>query len=220
MYETPEAKIREENGHQPSVNDQVKVVPWFNRNRYTVPDEREARTSTVRDGVEERVDHGVRDILDNLEDIGVLEVTEPPGTDNYIRHHRTEKNFFPRFDTDDFHEMRELLEEERSRLLSDIHEQSAASTEGEVPLPDGGERPVGEAVAEKIEHSVDEIERWLLEPNDLVDRISRFDGAVKAIDDDDDAAKGRDYEAMGWRSVSLKWSLSEEDTARMRNQSL
>jgi hypothetical protein len=220
VYDTTEEKIREKNGHQPSVDDQVKVVPWFNRHGYTVPDEEKARTSTVREGVRSRVDHDVRDILDNLENIGVLELTEPPGTDKYIRHHRTEENFFPGFDAEELREMQELLIEERSRLLEDVREQSSVDQEGKVALPDGGDRPVGEVIAERIEQPVSGIERWLMAPEGLTDQMSRFDTAVKAIDDSDEAKKGRNYEAMGWRSVSLKWALSEADTARMRNHSL
>lgn len=219
MYDTTEEKIRDLNGHQPSVDDQVRAVPWFNRHKYTVPDGRRARTSTVKEGIEDRVDHEVRDILDNLEDIGVLEMTEPPGTDKYIRHHRTERNFFPRFDRDDFLPMEELLKEERSRLLEDIRAQARNKSE-EVPLPDGGEKPIGNVIVEAIDDEIIDIEQWLIAPEDLIDRITRFDRAVNAVENSDQAEKGRDYEAMGWRNVSLKWALSEEDTRRMRNHSL
>lgn len=219
MYDTPEEKIRDLNGHQPSVDDQVKAVPWFNRHKYTVPDGRKARTSTVEEGIEYRVDHEVRDILDNLEDIDVLERTDPPGTDKYIRHHRTERNFFPRFDRDDFLAMEELLKEERSRLLGDIHDQARDESEEEVPLPDGGEKPIGKVIVEAIEDEISDIGQWLIAPEDLIDRITRFDKAVTAIENSEQAEKGRDYEAMGWRNVSLKWALSQEDTRRMRNHS-
>lgn len=219
MHDTPEEKIRDLNGHQPSVDDQVRAVPWFDRHKYTVPDGREARTSTVEEGIEDRVDHEVRDILDNLEDIDVLERTDPPGTDKYIRHHRTERNFFPSFDRDDFLAMEELLTEERSRLLADIREQSGDKSEEEVPLPDGGENPIGNVIVEAIEAEILDIEQWLLAPEDLIDRITRFDKAVTVVENSEQAEKGRDYEAMGWRNVSLKWALSKEDTRRMRNHS-
>jgi hypothetical protein len=220
VYDTTEEKIRDKNGHQPSVDDQVKTVPWFNRHGYTIPDEKKVRTSTVREGVRSRVDYDVRDILDNLEDIGVLELTEPSGTDKYIRHHRTGNNFFPRFDSEELREMQELFDEERSRLIADVRKQSSVDKKGTVMLPDGADRPVGEAITEKIDQPVGDINGWLMTPEKLTDRISRFDTAVKAIDDNDEAVKGRNYEAMGWRSVSLKWALSETDTARMRNHSL
>lgn len=220
MYDTTEEKIRDLNGHQPSVDDQVRAVPWFNRHKYTVPDGRKARTSTVKEGIKDRVDHKVRDILDNLEDIDILDMTEPPGTDKYIRHHRTGRNFFPRFDRDDFLAMEELLKEERSHLLEDIREQARDKSEPEVPLPDGGEKPIGNVIVEAIEDQIIDIEQWLIGPEDLIDRITRFDRGVDAVENSDQAEKGREYEGMGWRNVSLKWALSEEDTRRMRNHSL
>lgn len=220
MYDTTEEKVRDLNGHQPSVDDQFRAVPWFNRHKYTVPDGRKARTSTVKEGIEDRVDHEVRDILDNLEDIDILDMTEPPGTDKYIRHHRTGRNFFPRFDRDDFLAMEELLKEECSHLLEDIREQARDKSEPEVPVADGGKKPIGNVIVEAIEDEIIDIEQWLIGPEDLIDRITRFDRVVDAVENSDQAEKGQEYEGMGWRNVSLKWALSDEDTRRMRNHSL
>lgn len=89
---TIEEWIRSENNNQPSCQDQISVAYWFLDRQ--IFNNKPVRTRAVREEIQDQLDHKIRQILDNLEDIGILKQISPPGSGTYIRNHRTGENFY------------------------------------------------------------------------------------------------------------------------------
>lgn len=214
-YEDFEDWIRTENAADGSVDDQVKVAYWFLDRGFTLVVDRVARTSQVRERVGHRIDHTIRTVLDNLEEIGVLVQFDPPGGGSYIRHHRTGENFFDPSSRDYV----PLLEEDLSRLIADLEAQAQLQP----AVADGGEQGQGNeeeqpetlrsVAAEALEVDEPDVEQKLREPSDPIERMNQYDGVVKAIKRSDEVSRGRNYDEMGFRSMALRWTLSERAVA-------
>jgi len=202
-----EDRIRSENGNQPSCEDQVYTAYWFLENEITAPEETVVRTNTVYDQIGHRLDHGVRTVLDNLEDINILERRAPPGGGSYIRHHRTGRNFFdPRA-----REWVPLLDEEVSRFIDDMNAQDTSAQ----AIADGGEDETEDespitlrsVAAEALDVEQHEVEEELTEPED-VERMNNYDLVVGAIERNEEVSRNGNYDAMGWRNMAIRWTLS------------
>lgn len=203
----------------PSVDDQITVGEWFEKDCYTEPDGRKARTSTVKESIGERLNHQVKRILENLEDIDILKRTDPPGSGRYIRHERSGSNFFPPF-TEDRREMEFLYKEDRTHLMEDIRAQQSGQEKNPRVVRDGGEKTVGDIASEILKVPISQIEAELLRSEDLIERIALYDEVVSAIAAEDRVNRSGEYGQMGWRNASIKWSLTQTETRRERNQSL
>jgi len=211
--------IRAENEADDSVADQVTVAKWFWKRDITTLQDRVARTSQVSDGTEHRLDHKVRTCLDNLEEIGVLIQFDPPGSGQYIRHHRTGENFYDPSSRD----FVPLLEEDLSRFLDDL----ASRTEPPLQRADGGDSEAEVSLetlrciaGEALDIDEGDVESALISPDDPIERMTRYDSVVKAIKDSDVVSRNRDYDEMGWRNSALRWALSERAAHLQANQSL
>lgn len=162
-----------------------------------------------------RIDHTVRTVLDNLEEIGVLVQFDPPGGGSYIRQHRTSENFFDPSSRDFI----PLLEEDLSRLLADLDTQEQAQpavANGDEQGNDGDEEQsetLRSIAADALEVDEPAVERELQEPTDPIVRMTQYDGVVKAIKRSDEVSRGRIYDEMGFRSMALRWTLSERAVA-------
>ncbi|MFC6975098.1 hypothetical protein ACFQL1_11190 [Halomicroarcula sp. GCM10025709] len=217
-YDTIEGWIRDENEGHDSVEDQVDAAYWFWDRNITIPKDRVARTSQVDEHIAHRLDHQIRTSLDNLEDIGVLAQLDPPGSGQYIRHHRTETNFYDP-STRDFVP---LLEEDMSRFLDDL----ANRTEQELQIADGGEdgddipETLRDVAAEALDVDAQNVEKTLTNPSDPVVRMNRYDSVVNAIKENERVSRNRNYDEMGWRNSALRWSLSERAAHIEANHSL
>jgi hypothetical protein len=218
-YDDLEDWIRTENGNHDSLDDQVSVARWFWDRNLTVVDDRVVRTSQVEEDVEHRLDHQVRTSLDNLEKIGVLVQFDPPGSGSYIRHHRTETNFYD----PSARKFVPLLEEELSRFLDDL-----ASRPDQTPqVADGGSEEDDElsstlrgVAANALGVARQGVESELTDPEDPIERMNRFDTVVKAIKNSEEVSRRRNYDEMGWRNSALRWCLSERAARMEGNQSL
>jgi hypothetical protein len=220
-YNNLEEWIRTENKNDNSVDDQVVVARWFCDRSITVVDDRVVRTSQVTEHVEHRLEYRVRTSLDNLEGIGVLLQIDPPGSGRYIRHHRSGQNFYD----PSAGEFVPLLEEDISRLVDDLASRSQQTPQ----LADGGAHEnendgpaetLRSAVANALDVAESDVEHALTGPSSPIERMNRYDLAVKAVKDSDVVTRNRNYDEMGWRNSALRWTLSERATHMEMNQSL
>lgn len=217
---TLEEWIRREHSHQPSCEDQIFAGYWFLEQGVTDIAEEYARTSTVEDSIGHQLDHSVRDVLDNLEEIGVLRQRSPPGNGVYIRNHRTEENFFDPTNQDFI----DLLTEEISRFIRDMQ---AQEQEEPLPTPDGGESDDEESsetlrtvAADALDIELCRVEEALTNPDDPVDRMNRYDTVLDAVKRSDAVSRNGNYDGMGWRNMALRWTLSKRAVRLEKNESL
>lgn len=234
-YDTIDGWIREENGHQPSLEDQLITASWFYRNDITVTDDDDRRTSQVEETLQDRLDHEVAGVLDNLADIGVLEKNEP-STRRFIQNERTGDAFF----TPDDEDFPPNLFGEISRLVYDLHLREGESESGRfpgqlqlptiAPVADGDESgvtvgPEGicrlrQFIADELEVDPLDVEPALVEPEDPVECMEQFDDLVEAIKESDEVERKLEYDHVGWRNRANRWTLSETAKRIEENESL
>lgn len=234
-YDTIDEWIREENGHQPSRPDQLITAYWFYRNDITVSDDDDRRTSQVREKLQDRLDHEVAQVLDNLAEIGVLDKREPP-TRVFIQNERTRDAFF----TPNDEGFPPNLFEEISRLVYDLHLREGEGERGRfpgqlrlptiAPVADGGESgttmesedtyPFRQFIADELEVDPLDVEEALVEPDDPVECMVQFDDLVEAIKESDDVERELEYDQVGWRNRANRWTLSETAKRIEENESL
>lgn len=227
--------IREENGHQASDVDQVLTAYWFYRNGITVNNDVDRRTAEVKDALEERLDHEVETVLENLAEIGVLEKKEPP-TRVFIQNERTGDAFFSPTDED----FPPNLYREISRLVYDIHLQEGQGDGGAfpqrlsrptlTPATDGGDvdpetdnddsLQLRQFVATELDAESPEVEQALVAPDDTIECMEQFDDLVTAIKKSDEVVRGLDYDQVGWRHRANRWTLSKTAQRVEVNESL
>ena len=223
-YDDLDVWIRTENATTESVEDQVTVARWFVDRQITRLHDRVARTSQVADHLEGQLRYQPRTSLDNLADIGVLDQLDPPGSGRYIRHHRSETNFYD----PSAREFVPFLQEDLARLLADL-----ATSRRTPQLADGGNQDelreddsdngeqgvagvpsvtIRTVAADTLAVPEDAVEDALTEPEDPFDRMNRYDAVVTAIKASDEVSRGREYDEMGWRNMALRWTLSKRAT--------
>ena len=233
-YDTIEDWIRDENGHKASDVDQILVAYWLFRNDVTVVDNDERRTSQLRTELADRLDHEVETALENLNRIGVVEKFEPPSR-VFIQNERTGEAFFSPNDE----AFPPSLYEEISRLVYDIHCREGQAGDGEfpgelhppevAPIADGGEetpestgddRPLRAFVAAELDVAPPDVERALVDFEDVIPCMEQFDELVEAIAGSEDVTRGVAYDRVGWRNRANRWALSETATRVEENESL
>lgn len=218
-YDDLDAWIRTENAGTESVEDQVRMARWFVDHRISRLHDRVARTSQVEEHLEDQLTYTARTCLDNLEAIDVLDQLDPPGTGRYIRHHRSETNFYD----PSSREFVPFLEEDLSRLLTDLAEQSRTpqladggdTDEGDEDGDDGAEMPpatIRAVAADALDVPEEDVEEALAVPEDPMERMNLYDVVVKAIKTSEEVSRGREYDEMGWRNMALRWTLSKRAT--------
>lgn len=234
-YDRIDEWIREENGHQPSHPDQLITASWFYRNDITVSDDNDRRTSQVKESLQDRLDHEVAGVLDNLADIGVIEKNEP-STRRLILNERTRDAFFTPNDED----FPPNLFEEISRLVYDLHLREGEGKSGRfpgqlqlptiAPVADGGGSGATagtddicqfrQFIADELEIDPPDVEGALVEPDDPVECMMQFDTLIEAIKESDEVERKREYDQIGWRNRANRWTLSETAKRVEENESL
>lgn len=217
---TIEKWIRSEHNHQPSCEDQILTVYWFLNQDITDASEKYTRTRTVEDEIEYRLDHQVRGVLDDLEELGVLRQLPLPGSGKYIRNHRTEKNFYD----PGSREFVPLLDEEIFRFIDDMQIQEKEqppltpdSGNSEEEMPPKTLRTVA-ASALNIEPSM--VGMKLTGPTDPIERMNRYDTVLSVVKKNDAVSRNGDYDEMGWRNMALRWTLTERAVRMEENESI
>lgn len=212
-YETIAEWIEHEHGHQPSAEDQVNVAEWFYERGLTPTEEKVIRTGDAKSRLRHYLDHGVKGVLQNLVDLGVLNKTTP-GPDTFILHERTEEYLMG----EDVN-LGAYVDEEISRFLDDLHTREEMN-EAPTPIADGS----GESEEDKTNVTLrtvaaDELD--LDDPNhveaeitsgDEIERMTKLDNVVGAIKSSQVVSKGPDYDQIGFRRTANRYQLSRRAT--------
>ena len=234
-YDTIDEWIREENSHQPSSPDQLITAYWFYRNDITILDEDDRRTSQVGESLQDRLDHEVDQVLNNLADIGILKKREPP-TRVFIQNKRTRDAFFTPNDED----FPPNLFAEISRLVYDLHLREGEGERGRFPGPlrlptiapvaDGGESgsttetkdtyQFRQFIADDLEVDPFDVEEALVGPDDPVECMVQFDSLIETIKESDEVERKLEYDQVGWRNRANRWTLSATAKRIEENESL
>jgi cation transport regulator ChaB len=192
--------IREENGDQPSVDDQVTVAQAL-YDEGVLSEEEALKEDEIADLLEERGDeleYKLRTSLDNLRDIPVIVGYFPPGS-RYVP-------ISERRDEVIFGEVEETIRVDREALLDHVHDDDP-DEEDELPLTaDGRGVTVREVIADDADVDPEDIEHHLHSGSRDTQR-ERLNDAIDAIVDSDEVTKRDDYGKVVFRHKAYRYHL-------------
>ena len=192
--------IREENGDQPSVDDQVTVAQAL-YDEGVLSEEEALKEDEIAELLEERGDeleYKLRTSLDNLRDIPVIVGYFPPGS-RYVP-------ISERRDEIIFGEVEETIRVDREALLDHVHDDDP-DEEDELPLTaDGRGVTVREVIADDADVDPEDIEHHLHSGSRDTQR-ERLNDAIDAIVDSDEVTKRDDYGKVVFRHKAYRYHL-------------
>lgn len=192
--------IYEENGDQPSVDDQVTVARALYDEGITT-EETALKEDEITELLEERdvdLEYKLRTCLDNLRDIPVIVGHFPPGS-KYVP-------ISERRDEIIFDEVEETVRVDRESLIEHIHDDDS-DDEDELPLTaDGRGATVREVVADDADIDPEYVEHYLRSGNRDTQR-ERLNDAIDAIVDSDEVTKRDDYGKVVFRHKAYRYHL-------------
>jgi cation transport regulator ChaB len=192
--------IHEENGDQPSVDDQVTVARALYDEGITT-EETALKEDEIAELLEERdvhLEYKLRTCLDNLRDIPVIVGHFPPGS-KYVP-------ISERRDEIIFDEVEETVRVDRESLIEHIHD-GDPDDEDELPLTaDGRGATVREVVADNADIDPEDVEHYLRSGNRDTQR-ERLNNAIDAIVDSDEVTKRDDYGKVVFRHKAYRYHL-------------
>lgn len=192
--------IREENGDQPSVDDQMTVARTLYEEGITT-EETALKEDEIAELLEERdvhLEYKLRTCLDNLRDIPVIVGHFPPGS-KYVP-------ISERRDEIIFDEVEETVRVDRESLIEHIHDDDP-DDEDELPLTaDGRGATVREVVADDADIDPEDVEHYLRSGNRDTQR-ERLNDAIDAIVDSDEVTKRDDYGKVVFRHKAYRYHL-------------
>jgi hypothetical protein len=192
--------IREENGDQPSVDDQVTVAQAL-YDEGVLSEEEALKEDEIAELLEERGDeleYKLRTSLDNLRDIPVIVGYFPPGS-RYVP-------ISERRDEVIFGEVEETVRVDREALLDHVHDDDPDEEE-ELPLTaDGRGVTVREVIADDADVDPEDVEHHLHSDSRDTQR-ERLNDAIDAIVDSDEVTKRDDYGKVVFRHKAYRYHL-------------
>jgi hypothetical protein len=192
--------IREKNGDQPSVDDQVTVARALYDEGITT-EETALKEDEIEELLEERdvdLEYKLRTCLDNLRDIPVIVGHFPPGS-KYVP-------ISERRDEIIFDEVKETVRVDRESLIEHIHDDDPDG-EDELPLTaDGRGATVREVIADDADIDPEDVEYYLRSDNRDTQR-ERLNDAINAIVDSDEVTKRDDYGKVVFRHKAYRYHL-------------
>ncbi|AZH27306.1 hypothetical protein [Haloplanus aerogenes] len=192
--------IREENGDQPSVDDQMTVARTLYEEGITT-EETALKEDEIAELLEERdvhLEYKLRTCLDNLRDIPVIVGHFPPGS-KYVP-------ISERRDEIIFDEVEETVRVDRESLIEHIHDDDP-DDEDELPLTaDGRGATVREVVADDADIDPEDVEHYLRSGNRDTQR-ERLNDAIDAIVGSDEVTKRDDYGKVVFRHKAYRYHL-------------
>jgi len=192
--------IREENGDQPSVDDQVTVAQAL-YDEGVLSEEEALKEDEIAELLEERGDeleYKLRTSLDNLRDIPVIVGYFPPGS-RYVP-------ISERRDEVIFGEVEETVRVDREALLDHVHDDDPDDEE-ELPLTaDGSGITVRQAIADNADVDPEDVEHHLHSGSRDTQR-ERLNDAIDAIVDSDEVTKRDDYGKVVFRHKAYRYHL-------------
>lgn len=192
--------IREENGDQPSVDDQVTVARAL-YDEGVFSEEEALKEDEIAELLEERGDeleYKLRTSLDNLRDIPVIVGYFPPGS-RYVP-------ISERRDEIIFGEVEETVRVDREALRDHAHDDDP-DEEDELPLSaDGRGVTVREVIADDADIDSEDVEHHLRSGSRDTQR-ERLNDAIDAIVDADEVTKRDDYGKVVFRHKAYRYYL-------------
>lgn len=192
--------IREENGDQPSVDDQVTVAQALYDEGIT-SEEEALKEDEIKELLEERgveLEYKLRTCLDNLRDIPVIVGHFPPGS-RYVP-------ISERRDEIIFGEVEETVRVDRGALINHVHDEDPDDAD-ELPLTaDGRGATVREVIAEDADIDPEDIEHYLRSGSRDTQR-ERLNDAIDAIVNSDEVTKRDDYGKVVFRHKAYRYHL-------------
>lgn len=192
--------IREENGDQPSVDDQVTVAQAL-YDEGVLSEEEALKEDEIAELLKERGDeleYKLRTSLDNLRDIPVIVGYFPPGS-RYVP-------ISERRDEIVFGEVEETVRIDREALLDHVHDDDPDDEE-ELPLTaDGRGITVREVIADDADIDPEKVEHYLRNGSRDTQR-ERLNDAIDAIVDSDEVTKRDDYGKVVFRHKAYRYHL-------------
>lgn len=193
--------IREENGDQPSVDDQVTVARAL-YDEGVLSEEEALKEDEIAELLKEREDeleYKLRTSLDNLRDIPVIVGYFPPGS-RYVP-------ISERRDEIIFGEVEETVRVDREALLDHVHDDDPDEEEEELPLTaDGRGITVREVIGDDADVDPEDVEHHLHSGRRDTQR-ERLNDAIDAIVDSDEVTKRDDYGKVVFRHKAYRYYL-------------
>lgn len=192
--------IREKNGHQPSVDDQVTVARAL-YDEGVLSEEGALKENEIEEVLEKRGDeleYKLRTCLDNLRDIPVIVGYFPPGSRHVPISQRRDEIIFG--------EVEEIVRVDREALLDHVHDDDP-DDEDELPLTaDGRGVTVRKVIADDADIDSEDVEHYLRSGSRDTQR-ERLNDAIDAIVDSEEVTKGDDYGKVVFRHKAYRYYL-------------
>lgn len=192
--------IREKNGDQPSVDDQVTVAQTL-YGEGILSEEDALKQEEIRELLDDHdieLEYKLRTSLDNLCSIPVTVRYLPPGA-KYVP-------ISERRDEIIFDEVEETVRTDQAALLDHVHDDDPEDDE-ELPVAaDGRGRTVREVIADDAEIPPENLEHYL-QGGDRDTQRQRLNAAIDAIVEADDVAKWDDYGKVVFRHKAYRYYL-------------
>ena len=192
--------IREENGDQPSVDDQMTVARTL-YDEGVLSEEEALKEDEIGELLEERGDeleYKLRTSLDNLRDIPVIVGYFPPGS-RYVP-------ISERRDEIIFGEVEETVRVDREALLDHVHDDDPDEEEELLLTADGSGITVRQVIADDADIDLEDVEHHLRSGSRDTQR-ERLNDAIDAIVDSDEVTKRDDYGKVVFRHKAYRYYL-------------
>lgn len=192
--------IREENGDQPSVDDQMTVAQAL-YDEGIVSEEETLKEDEIAELLEERGDkleYKLRTCLDNLRDIPVIVGYFPPGSRHVPISERRDEIIFG--------EIEETVQVDREALFNHVHDDDPDGEDELALTADGRGVTMREVIADDADIDPEDVEHHLRNGSRDTQR-ERLNDAIDATVDSDKVTKRDDYDKVVFRHKAYRYHL-------------
>lgn len=199
---TPGDYIRERHGHQPSVDDQVKLARiLFGHGITPAGNERtrrEIRNLLESEGIE--FEHKLKTVLNNLEKIDIVESFYPHDGNRWFPiSERLDDVIFDRFD--------EVVKTDQERFIAYMQVSDESGSSGSPAVADGGVT-VRSVVANAFNEPPGNVEAHMMQ-GDMNEQRAKLKTAIDAVEYHPDVENGDDYGRVVWRHMAYRYQVSQ-----------
>ena len=209
-YATLIEQVRTAHNHQPSVDDQIRVIELVAKHGFA--DSESLLQSEIEDyaaaaGIEfDCVD--ARPALDNLVDLGVLKRSKPGSDRTYVISERRDEIVNGEFET--------TLRTDREALINHIQADDPPEEAEDTAVADGG-TTVRRVVSEAIEEPRGDVEARLRAGNPT-DQREPLNEAIDAIQEHDEVRKRETYGKVTLRRSGYRYRFTESAKAEIETE--
>lgn len=192
--------IHEQNGHQPSVDDQVTVAQALYDEGITSEEEalKKKEVKNLLDERGDKLEYKLRTSLDNLQDIPVIVGYFPPGS-KYIP-------ISERRDEVIFDEVEETVRVDREALVNHVQDDDPDEDDELLLTADGRGDIARSVIADEVEVDPENVEQYLRNGSRDTQR-ERLNDAIDAIIDSEEVAKRDDYGKVVFKHKAYRYYL-------------